>query len=151
MINIQVGGTDMYICERCGKIHEELPLGEEYYDGGFGTTVADCYCGGDIVEATECDECGEVFKKKGEQCMCDKCLEKYKTFDNAIKIGAEWRYKVTINSFLAECFSVEQIEEILERELREASKLGKNLNKEIEDFIDNEYLSKGVKKGKYEL
>ena len=143
----------MYICERCGKIHEEVPtIQEDFgYDVGVGylsakQTLGDyCDCGGNIVEGTECEECGEVFEKNGEQTICDKCLEKYKTFDNAIKIGANYPVKVAINQFLLECFTASEIEEILERELREAKKLGKSFTKEVEDYLgDNEWLSGNV-------
>lgn len=143
----------MYICERCGKIHEELPTYEEDfgYDVGIGrvsawqTMVGNCSCGGNIVDGAECEECGEVFEKNGEQTICDKCLEKYKTFDNAIKIGANYPVKVAINQFLLECFSTSEIEEILERELREAKRLGKSFTREVEEYLgDNEWLSGNV-------
>ena len=136
----------MYICERCGATGEELPTYEEDfgYETGVGfrsacQTMTDCCsCGGEFVEATECEECGEWFEENGEQCICSKCLEKYKTLDNAIKIGKECRYKVGINQFFTECFSVEQIEEILEREIREAVKVGKSFKKEVEDYLEND-------------
>lgn len=143
----------MYICERCGKIHEEVPTYEEDfgYDVGVGylsakqTLVDYCSCGGNIVEGTECEECGEVFEKNGEQTICDKCLEKYKTFDNAIKIGADYRIKVGINQFIRQCFSEDEINEILERELREAKRLGKSFTREVEEYLgDNEWLSGNV-------
>lgn len=143
----------MYICESCGKIHEEVPVIEEDYgyEVGIGRvsakqTIADsCDCGGSLVEATECAECGEVFEKNGEQTICDMCLEKYKTFENAIKIGADYRIKVGINQFIRECFSEDEINEILERELREAKRLGKSFAREVEDYLgDNEWLSGNV-------
>lgn len=143
----------MYICESCGKIHKELPTYEEDfgYDVGVGylsakqTLVDYCDCGGNIVEGTECEECGEVFEKNGEQTICDKCLEKYKTFDNAIKIGANYPVKVAVNQFLLECFSISQIEEILARELAEAKKLGNTFTREVERYLgDNEWLSGNV-------
>lgn len=144
----------MWMCEQCGDVYEELPTHDEDfgYDVGIGrvsavqTMVDSCHCGGNFVEATECDECGEYFEKNGEQSICDKCLEKYKTFDNAIKIGAEYPIKKGINQFLAWCFSEEEINQILERELREAEKLGKPfVARDIEEYFkDNEWLSGNV-------
>ena len=144
----------MYICERCKKEYDELPTYQEDfgYDVGIGrvqawqTMVANCSCGGDIVEATECEECGNLFIENGEQTICDECLEEYKTFDNAIKIGNKYKVRVNINQFLKMCFTEDEIEEILERELREAKKLGKSFNKEVEEYLnDNEWLSENIK------
>lgn len=144
----------MWMCERCGDVYAELPTHDEDfgYDVGIGrvsavqTLVDSCHCGGNFVKATECNECGEYFEKNGEQTICDKCLEKYKTLDNAIKIGAEYPIKKQINQFLAWCFSEEEINQILERELREAYRLGKpTVSRDIEEyFADNEWLSGNV-------
>lgn len=142
------------MCKRCGDVYEELPTHDEDfgYDVGIGRvsavqTLVDSYhCGGNFVEATQCDECGEWFEKNGLQTICDKCLEKYKTLDNAIKLGDEYSIPKKINQFFAWCFSEEEINQILERELREAQKLGKPfVSKELESyFADNEWLSGNV-------
>ena len=142
------------MCERCGDVYNQLPTHDEDYgyDVGIGkvsavqTVVDTCHCGGMFVEATECEECGEYFEKNGEQTICDGCLEKYKTFSNAIKIGSDYKVKVAINQFVKECFSESEINEILVRELWEAKRLGNNFEREIEDYLgDNEWLSGNVK------
>lgn len=142
------------MCEQCGDVYENLPTHDEDlgYDVGVGKMVArvtlvdSCHCGGNLVKATQCEECGEWFKKNGQQTICDKCLEKYKTLDNAIKLGDEYSIPKKINQFFAWCFSEVEINQILERELREAQKLGKQfVSKELESyFADNEWLSGNV-------
>lgn len=146
----------MYICENCGAICEDVPTYEEDfgYETGVGfrsacqTMDAECSCGGGFVEAVECEECGEWFAKNGNQTICDECLEKYKTVDNALKDGKNEKWEIAINSFLVECFSVEEIEEILERELRNTEKLGRYFDKEAKKYFeDNDYLFSKVKEG----
>lgn len=119
-----------YVCEDCGRVldEEELPVYNEDY--GFETGIGyksiiqeivdTCNCGGSFVEATEC-ECGEYFNDCDNIGICNNCLEENATFENAIKIGNENPEKISINGYFASEFTVEEIEEILRRELIESS------------------------------
>ena len=63
------------------------------------------------------------MKKKCELCenlidyenlyLCDSCIEKGKTFQNAEEIGSIYEEKVLINDFYAHCFSKDEINEML--------------------------------------
>lgn len=84
----------MLICENCGCVIDEndAPRVKEVYsiDTGVGIrTLAteyfleDCRCGGRLVKATKCKECGEYFI--ATSCfddVCDECLEEYQ-YDKA--------------------------------------------------------------------
>lgn len=120
-----------YICEDCGRVldEEELPVYKEDY--GFQTGVGwksmeqelldSCSCGGEFVEATECETCGEYFNDCDNIKICENCIEENATFENAIEIGEQNPKEISINGYLASEFTNEEIEEILKRELVESS------------------------------
>ena len=72
----------------------------------------------DEPEMVVCDLCGEEVPD--EECrwgVCDKCLAKAETMENAMNYGADHKVSVEINGYLAHEFSADEIEEILKREL----------------------------------
>lgn len=139
-----------YVCEYCGKVldEEELPVYNEDY--GFETGIGyksiiqeivdTCNCGGNFVEATECEMCGEYFNDCDDIGICNNCLEENATFENAIKIGDDNPEKIYINGYLASEFTNEEIEEILRRELVESS-----------EFVDKRKYKEYCIKNQYDL
>lgn len=115
----------MYICERCGEVRDEDELREcservfncygEYM--GSKSYQSDCSCGGEFVEAGECEICGEYIVP-GER-VCNNCIEEYATVENAILFGAQADCLgiIKINGFLEECFTASEIENILRAHL----------------------------------
>lgn len=72
-----------------------------------------------------CPICEREFdEEEMDNDVCDECLQKNNTYENALKWGASDKTAVTINGYLAWQFSVEAIEEILKHELDEALALG---------------------------
>lgn len=137
----------MYICDKCGKlfdddelpqITEHFPLCEEF---DFSTKIfyeENCSCGGEIVKALSCEKCGEYFKENG-RCICEKCLNEYKSLDIALEIGSDWEEKLSLNGFLASSFTKEEIELILIDTLKnnEKEKMENAINDFCEYDIDN--------------
>lgn len=75
----------IYICNKCGRVYDELPTVTEYhpYGNSFATeTVSSnmCRCGGDIQEAEQCRKCGGYFESyevfDGLCLSCDLEAEK---------------------------------------------------------------------------
>ena len=69
----------MYICENCGEVFEEYNTIVERHPYGMGYASeewASCpYCGDtDIVEAEECENCGEYFAHLTDG-LCDECYK----------------------------------------------------------------------------
>lgn len=115
----------MVICEDCGAVLDENDLitSKSYvsdYMGGCYETYSVCTCGGDVVEATQCEICGEYFRSdEMHDGICDECLEEEMTVENAIECGKDGsaRLDISLNGFLASVFSKEKIDEILTEEL----------------------------------
>ena len=70
----------MFICKDCGETFWEMPTERVRIgvgDFGFGSVgfyedqKLNCDCGGEIVEATECENCGEWIPE-GEY-LCKDC------------------------------------------------------------------------------
>ena len=59
-----------------------------------------------------CKMCSKPIKED-DWDLCEECIDKGKTFDNAYDIGNYWRENVNINGFLKHCFSQIEIDEIL--------------------------------------
>jgi hypothetical protein len=110
----------MWICEHCGRL----------YDGDFGTHYechghSDYYaekvdndavcgtCGGNYVEATECKICGQWFNNEGWCGVCEDCLDKEMTAENAFEVGEHDYDRVEINGALRWVFDEKKINEIL--------------------------------------
>ena len=86
--------------------------------------------GGDAISAArsaELDELEMVVCKiceqevPDEECrwgVCDSCLAKASTFQNAVAYGADRKVQMNINGFFAYSFTESEIEEILENCLK---------------------------------
>lgn len=108
----------MLVCNRCGMLIEDEELGFGYE--AHGEKVADtCRCGGDFIEATKCDVCGEWFDNTDLNGVCEDCLNYHETVGEALELGENDKTTVTINGFVAAVLSEEQINKILERWVEE--------------------------------
>lgn len=126
----------MLICEKCNKLYEEdeLPKHIEHHPYGDGTadevfTDMECPCGGDIVEAVQCDRCGEYLPETEtdyihgyNSIVCEDCYEEL--YDPKKIINIKRRHhdtdKIFINVFLAEVFCEAEINAILFREIQDS-------------------------------
>ena len=124
----------MYICKECGCTYTEdaVPTYQDFTQLGEKGFIDDCSCGGEIVEAYECVLCDEL----SANVMCDKCLNENITFETVLRYGNDTKQNIEINGYLAHEFTEEQINEILERELREAKKLG--FKTKHEEYANND-------------
>ena len=115
----------MYICNICGHTQEELETKRVYDDnllGGYmDETVIYCSCcsHGELVEATECPVCGELFDNTELHGVCECCLEKYETVGDALEYGEGCLDKVHINGFIAYALDEKKINEILTKYVEE--------------------------------
>lgn len=109
----------MWICNDCGAVFENP---REYYEHDTGYHEIDCpHCGsGDIDEAKRCSGCDEwVNEKNLVNGLCPACIERHASDYETVKAyGADRKEAVEINGFLAWAFTPTEIEEILERELK---------------------------------
>lgn len=101
----------MFICTECGRIYEELRCSRESYGA---VTPDECVCGGDIVEAKECEACGEYIPEDASMSVCKWCIEEEMTVATAIKMGRHGKSEVKINGFFATVLTEQDIDEILE-------------------------------------
>jgi hypothetical protein len=133
----------MLICEYCGEVVDEDIIGysNSYLctiDGiGYSERVRNgCpACNSKLVEAYECDICGEYRTKDDvykainwgiktssgykRTCVCVECLNLKATPKMALALGnyEPNKDKVELNGFLADTFKPKEIEEILIKEL----------------------------------
>jgi len=114
----------MNICKKCGRVLQDsdLVLHKDYEDGVCYDSTVCCPCGSeDLVEAERCEECGEYFPADElYDGICKGCLKQEMTVDNALKCGEEGgaRQTISVNGFLASCFSEDEINRILEEKLQ---------------------------------
>lgn len=117
----------MVICEDCDATldENELVTTRNYvsdYMGGCYEYSTGCSCGGPVANAGQCEICGEYFKEDEVHVrICDECLKEEMTIDNAIECGKDdsARTEVSINGFLASCFSQEEIDSLLIKALED--------------------------------
>lgn len=106
----------MLVCNHCGKVISEEEL--EWVKEPYGKMVAaPCErCGGDFVEATECEVCGEWFDNCEGHGICEVCFDEYETYEDAVDIGKEdlKTVKVELNGFTASVLTPDKIAEILD-------------------------------------
>ena len=112
----------MLICNKCGMLKNEDEI-ESYYECHGTTSLGarleeqcfdyDCDCGGEFVEALECEVCGEWFDNTDLHGVCECCIEEYETVGDAILYGEEDMHSVDINGFVSSVISTEQINAIL--------------------------------------
>lgn len=104
------------------------------------------HCGSDnIDEVVSCSECGEYYPEGdlfGMNSVCEDCIMKMRyDLDFCAAVGDEVQEEVSLNGFLLEMFSEEEIEAILMRELKAASETspvdgGSFLTWNLEDAAD---------------
>lgn len=116
----------MYICMHCGNQFEEID--RKHYDSATGVYEEYCpNCGSDFFEeAEQCEICGDwhaVGYLNGG--VCESCMEKQSTIENALAWGEEDTAGVELNGFLAWAFSPSEIEEVLKNELMKNEDLAK--------------------------
>ena len=149
----------MYICLNCGEVFEEpvTKSHREYFGECHGRVcwenVGDDYCpncgdANNFEEAAECKVCGDYYAwDSSESTICHACLEEHATLDVCLEYGSEDKSEIELNDFLVDMFTVEQIEEILIRELRAANAISPlDLSKYI-NAIDKEHLGDMIAKG----
>ena len=128
----------MWICNDCGAVFENP---DEYYEHDTGYHGMDCpHCGSDdIDEAERCSECDEwVNEKNLVNGLCPACIEKHANDYGTVKAyGADRKEAVEINGFLAWAFTPAEIEEILERELKNSGKAEKDAHTFATDDPDD--------------
>lgn len=134
----------MLICKDCGKVIADDELithlesrGEFWGNNCFEEIVDKCECGGEFVEAKQCQMCGEWICEDDEN-VCDDCLQNNATYDNALKYGEENKESVELNGFLANVFTADEVNEILIRELDEAQQLSTKIYKEARWYCLND-------------
>lgn len=101
----------MMICRRCGRtcceedafsrslIYDNTEIGRIPIAEAFDLKGCES-CGGELEEAKECTVCGAFIDTEGLD-VCDVCLERGETADNAYEIGERNREGVKLNGFLA--------------------------------------------------
>ena len=72
----------MYICNRCGETTDEVETYTEMHGAegtsNYGAITFDkeCHCGGNFVEAKQCNLCGEWFDPDNMyDGICVECLK----------------------------------------------------------------------------
>lgn len=122
----------MLICEYCGEVWGEDSIGtsQSYLctiggRGFYETVMDDCpNCGGELIEAKKCEACEEWKNpekdmRQGDtlKYVCHDCLKKESTPKMAYIIGEDFRENISVNGFIAQCFTPKEINDILKKEL----------------------------------
>lgn len=71
----------MYLCTNCELLFDDPKCVTERHGfdcGPYEQRYCCPHCGGDFVETTRCNECGEYIQGKfvvvnGSECYCDNC------------------------------------------------------------------------------
>ena len=110
-----------YICLHCGHHFDGDEIVAKHYDRATGTWDSEeCpNCGSEYFEEAEkCDKCGEWHvADKVVNGMCEECLTKAATPQNAYEWGEQEKQGVELNGFIAWAFTADEIESILLNEL----------------------------------
>ena len=115
-----------YKCTVCGHVFEDGEEKRWTEDYGEGFSGCPC-CASGYEEATTCENCGGVYlSDELYGGLCEECIDgvvaRYRYDLNGCRlVGKHRQVPVQINCFLAEMFTVKQIEEILFRELVQCS------------------------------
>ena len=131
-----------YICLHCGHHFTEEEIDAEYYDYATGTYDSEeCpNCDSeDFEEAEHCEECDEWFPVGTcANGICESCMEKHANDYETVKAyGADRKEAVEINGLFAWAFTPAEIEEILERELKNSGKAEKDAHTFATDDSDD--------------
>ena len=81
-------------------------------------------------EKKQCEICGTVFSS--EISVCEDCVKKGITVENAIELGREDKKLVQINGFAAKSLTEDEINDWLERIIRYSFT---NDSKAVKDFL----------------
>jgi hypothetical protein len=116
----------MYICNLCGELVEEVPTEVQCHGyTSLGQPINEvidshCHCGGEFVEAKQCEICGEWFDNTELNGVCEVCLEEHETVEEALNFGDENEVEISgINGAVAFLLSAEQINKILKKWVEE--------------------------------
>lgn len=147
----------MYICCDCGEVVERFDCGTHraYVGEYLGISVyrdsACCpECGSTCLQdAVKCEECGGwCLEEDLSNGFCKKCLDSVSVkdcFDVAKKFDE--KKDIKINSFIAEMFTVEEMEDVLLEALKNCdADASKYVNVDREWFSEKLKELKGVRK-----
>lgn len=131
----------MWICNNCGTVFENP---REYYEHDTGYHDMECpHCGSDFIYgAKRCAECSEwVNEENLVNGLCAGCIKKHANEYETVKAhGADRKEAVEINGLFAWAFTSSEIEEILERELKNSGDSEKDTHTfamdDTDDFTD---------------
>lgn len=128
-----------YRCLECGHIFEEGEQAVWEETHGLDTPPYEKFsgcpiCKGAYEETIPCKICGsEHLEEELHGCVCKECVEPYrKDWKACFKIGKKEKTSIGINSFLADMFIVEEIEDILYEFLEKTKEV------DCSPFIDND-------------
>ena len=133
----------MFVCLHCGHSFEEAH--NRYNRRWSDSDDSEQYCPNcgseDIEEAEQCSICGEWHSEDAlSGGVCEKCLDKHATIENAIKWGEDEREEaekfmkyhsirpsqadclIPINGFLAYVYTPSEIDEILRKDFESLRK-----------------------------
>lgn len=133
----------MLICNKCGAIieNDELKMttqchGYSSLGQAYNERIPEsCRCGGEFIEATKCEVCGEWFDDTEICGVCNDCLEENYTVEMALKIGDDNRRNVEVNSFISNILGSDKINAILEKYIEEHYTDG---CREVKDFLNRD-------------
>ena len=135
----------MLVCTNCGSVYEEEEVRRKRYDEELHYTEVyyKCHhCGDDeLVEATECEICGEYFYDEEGLGICEECFEKNETVETALEYGAEREESVAINGAFYAVYTEEEINAILTKHFEEhftdhSKKIIRFCEEDKSDFAD---------------
>lgn len=141
----------MLKCRDCGYEFEDGEQTTWYESRGefWGNPCSEAMdgcprCKGDYEEVYPCEDCGKIcFADEMANGICGECLKKYeRDFDTCYKIGKNDTDEVKLNSFIACCFTPEEIEEIICKYVKQ-----NNIEVDCSEFIhkDEEWFADYLK------
>jgi hypothetical protein len=104
-------------------VFDEPLIHEEHHPYGMGyasETFACCpYCKGDFDKTKNCEICGEdFFEDELFGDVCEDCIQQYENdIQGCYELSQNETEEISINAFLCEMFTTQEIEELLLREL----------------------------------
>lgn len=140
----------MLICDRCGSIIEDSELRTSFQCHGY-TDLGDafeeriaerCRCGGDFVDATRCEICGEWFNDTKCYGVCEMCIDEHMTVHDALGFGKDNTTSIDdINGAVASLLTTEEINRILTRWVEEnfvdySRDISKFIKSELNEFSE---------------
>lgn len=113
----------MFICTDCGLVFEEVgSYSENHASYGDAPAVEEWSCcpccEGCFEEAEQCKICGEFFLQKNVHGgVCNSCIAEHSDIETCMQ-ASNVKEAVELDLFLLSMFSVDQIEHILQEQLR---------------------------------